>query len=73
MCCVREVEETLQHFLKDCEALLPLRTAHGVGEMQVKDMLFGEVTEVEAEHRRRYLVDIWRRREKLVEALEVGT
>ena len=71
MLCQSGVEETLQHFLKDCEALWSLRTAHGVVEMQVNDMLFGDVVEVEAEHRRRYLVNIWRRREKLVEALVV--
>ena len=32
--------------------------------MQVKNMLFGEVTEVEAAHGRRYLVDIGRKKER---------
>lgn len=59
------VEETLDHFIKECSALEAVRVQHGMHDKSVEEVLLfnGFLT---AEESKAYLLDIWRERERTV-------
>ena len=64
-------EETLKHFLRRCESLRPQRNEHDVTDsLPMSEMLlFGEGKQDEIQGRKKYLVDIWKKRKALLEHL----
>ena len=60
-----EEEETLNHFLRRCPGLERIRTQHGMNDIEMRNLLlFGGGGEGAIGNTKRYLADIWRRRER---------
>ena len=67
--CREQEEETLDHFLRQCNGLRPIRARHGVREEDalVEMLLFSNQSATKIKQWRKYLEESWRERVAAVE------